>query len=197
MKKIELLLLALALVALAMDLFLTGGSGIMVLMSWFTLAFFYMILSVAFFNNIKPKDIANGDAYKGIHIIRIVGAILTGLAIAITITGIMFRYFSWPGAAMDLYIGIIGLVIAGIVGWTRYAKAGSPFYKKIFSRVILFGALGIITLLLPQNTFLEIKYHKYPDYVRAVENAGKDPSNRALQDTLKQEEQKMHGAETH
>lgn len=123
---------------------------------------------------------------------RIVGAILTGLALSMTIIGLLFKFQSWPGATMNLAIGLLGLVIALIVGTIKYSKTKSDYYTKIFKRIAVYGGLGVILLLLPKETWLELKYRNHPNYVNAIKNAKADPDNQELWDKVDEERQKMN-----
>ena len=120
MKKAEIILGAIALTALALNLLLVPGGGVLTVLSLSTLSVLYMYLSFAIFNGIRLRQIFKKDSYKGISKMRIVGAILTGLALSMTTIGLLFKFQSWPGATMNLAIGLLGLAIALIVGSIKY-----------------------------------------------------------------------------
>ncbi len=123
---------------------------------------------------------------------RIVGAILTGLALSMTTAGLLFKFQSWPGAIMNLAIGLLGLAIALIIGTIKYSKTKSNYYTRIFKRIAVYGGLGLILLILPKRTWLELKYRNQPDYVDAVKKAMADPDNQELWDKVNEEHEKMN-----
>ena len=192
MKKAEIILGAIALIALALNLLLVSGGGVLTVLSLSTLSVLYMYLSFALFNGIRLRHIFKKDSYKGISTMRIVGAILTGLALSMTIIGLLFKFQSWPGATVNLAIGLLGLAIALIVVTIKYSKTKSDYYTKIFKRIAVFGGLGLILIILPKETWLELKYRDHPDYVEAVKKAMSDPDNQELWDKVDEERQRMN-----
>lgn len=145
MKKAEIILGAIALTSLALNLLLVPGGVVLTVLSLSTLSVFYMYLSFALFNDIQIRRIFKKDSYKGISTMRIVGAILTGLALSMTIVGLLFKFQSWPGATMNLGLGLVGLLIALIVGTVKYSKTKSDYYTKIIKRIAVYGGLGLIS----------------------------------------------------
>lgn len=48
--------------------------------------------------------------------------------------------------------------------------------------MFVIGSIGLVFYLTPSETFMELKYKKYPEYVKAEKNLMNNPNN----DTLKQ-----------
>jgi hypothetical protein len=192
MKKAEIILGAIALTALVLNLLFAPSGSIITVLSLSILSVLYMYLSFALFNGIRLRHIFKKDAYKGVGTMRIIGAILTGVALAATIVGLLFKFQSWPGATINLSVGLIGLAIALIVCSIKYSKTKSDYYTTIFKRIAVYGGLGIIFLILPKEIWLELKYRNHPGYVNALKDSMANPNNQELWDKVEKECQKMN-----
>lgn len=192
MKKAELILGAITLIALVLNLFLTPYSGVLTVLSLSALSAMYMYFSFALFNGVRLRHIFKKASYKEIPAMRIVGAVLTGFALAATIMGLLFKIQYWPGANVNLAVGVIGLAIVLIVGAIKYSMTKSKYYTGIFKRIAVYGGLGLILLILPRHTWLEFKYRNHPGYVEAFKKAMADPDNQELWDKVDQEQEKWN-----
>lgn len=180
MKKGEIIIATLSIIALGLNLLLVPGGGLLTVLTLLTLSGIYMYLSFALFNGIRLRKIFKKDSYKGISTMRIVGAVGSGLALSTTTVGILFKFQSWQGATFNLGAGLVGLLIVTIIGAIKYLKSKSEFYTMIFKRVAVFGGLGLILILIPKTTLVEIKYRNQPAYVDALKKAMSDPDNKEL-----------------
>jgi hypothetical protein len=190
-KKAEIIIAAVSIIAMGLKLLLVPGSGILTVLSLSILSVYYMYLSFAIFNRIRPKNFYKKDSYLGISKMRIIGAIGTGLALSITTIGILFKFQSWPGGSFNLGVGLLGLFIVTIIGLIRFNRNKSDYYKGIFKRVAIVGILGLILMLIPQTTWIEIKYRNHPTYIEALKRAMADPENKDLWQNVEIERQKM------
>jgi TonB family protein len=170
MKKTEIILGVIAIIALTIQLLNLPGGGILTVLTLSTVSTMYMFLSFALFNDIRLRKIFKKDSYKGISTMRILGAILTGLALSITTIGLLFKFQSWPGASFPLRFGLFGLLIGLIVGLIKYQKTKSDYYTKIFKRIAIYGGLGLILMILPRETWLEIRNRNHPEYMLGLDN---------------------------
>lgn len=191
MKKAELIIITLSIIALGLDLFFTSNSFLALLPLIF-LSMFYMYLSFAIFNGIRLRNILKKESYTVVSPIRIIGAIGTGFALSTTIFGIISKFQCWPGASSNISVGLLGLLIITIIGLIKYSKNKSEYYTRIFKRIAIFGGLGLILFLIPNTSLMEIKYRKHPDYVNAYKKASEDPKNTELWDKVEVERQKMN-----
>jgi len=191
MKKAELVILTLSLIALGLNLLLVPGSGVVAVVGISVLSVIYFYLGFAFFNNIRLRSIFKKESYKGVGTLRIVGALGAGFAISTTAIGILFKFQSWPGVEFTLGAGLAGLFIVTVIGLIKFAKNKSAFYTKIFKRVAIFGVLGILLLAIPAASWVELKYRNHPDYVEAYKKSLADPDNEELRNNLEAERQKM------
>jgi len=192
MKKVEIILGTIAIIALLLNLLNIKGGGVLIVLSLSTISILYMYLSFALFNDIRLRNIFKKESYKGISRMRIVGAVLTGLALSITIIGLLFKFQSWPNASFNLGFGLFGLLIGLVVGLIKYKRTKSDYYTRIFKRIAIYGGLGLILMILPRETWLEIRNRNHPEYIEAVKKAWADPENQELWDKVDEERQKMN-----
>lgn len=192
MKKTELIIGAIALIALVLNLLMVPFSGLLTVLSLSLLSMIYMYFSFALFNGIRLRTIFKKSARQGVSNTRIFGSVLTGFALAMTTVGILFKIQDWPFGFLNLLIGLAGLAIALIVGAIGYSRTKSPYFTKIFKRIAVWGGLAVILLLIPKETFLELRYRSHPEYIEAVKQSMADPGNEALQDKVNEEHLKMN-----
>jgi hypothetical protein len=152
----------------------------------------YMYFSFALFNGIRFRNIFKKQSYQGISALRITGAVMTGFALSITLVGLMFKIMSWPGAAVNLGVGLAGLIIAAIIGGVKYALSSATYYIRIFKRIGLYGAIGTLLFFLPKDYWITAKYRNYPEYVEAYKKATASPDNKELWQELDEERKKIH-----
>jgi len=193
MKKAELILGGISLLAIVSQIFHLPGSGVITVLSISSLALLYMYLSFAFFNEIELKKIFKKQSYEGVSAMRIVGAIGAGFAITSLTIGILFKLQSYPGADMNLKIGLGGAVIVLSIGAFKFFKSKSEYYTKIFKRIAVYGGLALLILAMPSTMWTEIKYRDFPEYIKAVNAATADPYNEELWDKVEEEREKMYG----
>ncbi|HKR05859.1 MAG TPA: hypothetical protein VJY62_14585, partial [Bacteroidia bacterium] len=74
----------------------------------------------------------------------------------------------------------------------QYKKNKSPFYKKIFNRIIIVGGFALLFLLTPRMVLFEIFYRNFPEYVQAVKNLNEDPGNEELQEEADRQRELMY-----
>ena len=192
MKKTELIFATLSIIALGMNFLLVPHSGIFTTLSLMSLSMIYFYFGFAFFNEINLRAIFVKDSYKDISLLRIIGAIGAGIALSLTIIGLLFTFNSWSGSSVSLGAGLFGLLIVTILGLVRNSKNKSKFYTQIFKRVAIIGALGLFFFLTPKTTWVELKYRKHAEYVKAYKEAIANPDNKALWDKVYEEREKIN-----
>ncbi len=192
MKKAEIIIATLSIIALGLNLLLIPGGGVLTVLTLSTLSMIYFYLGFALFNDIKLRRIFKKDSYKEISSLRILGAVVAGFALSMTTIGFMFKFQSWPGADFNLGAGLVGLLIVTIIGAIKYSKNKSNYYIRIFKRTAILGGLGLILMLIPKTSWIELKYRNQPEYVEALKKAMADPDNKELWDNVETERQKMN-----
>jgi hypothetical protein len=191
MKKTELITAGIAALAIIMQLFLLPGSGALTVISLSLLACIYFYCGFALFNGIRFRKAFKRENYAGISAMRIQGAVATGFVFSMIIIGMMFRLQSWPGAASNLVVGLIALLILVVVALLRYRNNRSEFYVRIFKRAAVFGVLGITCLLMSHGEWIRLKYRNHPAFAEAMIRATADPGNQQLWDKVDEEREKM------
>jgi hypothetical protein len=157
MKKIEIIMAILSIIALGMNLLLITHAGIFTVMTFTSLSMIYFYLGFALFNGINLRAIFTKDSYKDISLLRILGAMGAGISLSLTIIGLLFIFQSWPGSSVIVMLGLSGLVIVTIIGVVKYLKNKSKYYPRIFIRVAIIGTLGLFFLLEPKTTWVGLK----------------------------------------
>jgi hypothetical protein len=192
MKRTELILILLAVIALIMKIFHLPGALILSILGLPTIALFYFYLGFAFFNGIGFRKLFKKTSYKGISTQRIIGGIATGWALNASAMGILFKIQSYPGASILLWVGFIGLGFVSIFSLIKVRKSTDNYYSKILKRVIPFGAICVFLFAIPSKTWLNWNYPNNPEYVQAVLDAEANPDDEEVQDKLKEESKKRY-----
>ena len=195
MKKTEITILTISIIAIGLNFFLVPGGSVLTVFSLGFLATIYFYFSFAIFNSIRLRNIFKKESYKGITSKRIIGTVGTGFALGITVIGVLFKLLSWPGASVNLVAGLLGLIIVLIIGSIKYFNTKSTFYLPIFLRTGLFGILGLVLLLTPKSTFIDIKYRNHINYANALKQSIADPTTEELHKKLDEERVKMEQSE--
>lgn len=192
MRKYEIIIGSLSILALGLNLLLIPSGGILTVLTLSILSIIYVFLGFALFNDIRLRNIFKKESYTSVSGLRILGAVGAGWALSATINGLMFKFQSWPGADSNLGVGLVGLLIVTIIGTIKYSKNKSEYYTRIFMRIAIFGGLGLILMLTPKTSWIELKYRNHPAYVDALKKAMADPDNIKLWDKVEAERQKMN-----
>jgi hypothetical protein len=195
MKKAEIIIGIVALLAIIMNLLLFVGATILIVLSLSLLSCFYMYLSFALFNGVQLSNITNKESYTGIGAPRIIGAIGAGLALSLTVIGILFKFQSYPGATFNLSVGLISLAVVTIVGLVKYFKTKSAFYTGIFKRVAIFGLFGLTLLYTPRTTIIDFKYRNHPAYLNALKQAMANPDNKEMGEKADEEREILYSGD--
>lgn len=192
MKKTELIIATLSIIALGMNFLSIAFGGILTTLTFMSLSMIYFYFGFAFFNEINLRAIFAKDSYKDISLLRIIGAIGVGIALSLTIIGLLFTFNSWSGSSFSLGAGLSGLLIVTIIGIVGYSKNKSKYYTRIFKRVAIIGALGLFFFLTPKTTWVELKYRNHANYVKAYKEAVANPDNKALWNKVDEERKRIY-----
>jgi hypothetical protein len=154
MKKLELILIAGALVGLLMALFDIALHSLFVSLFFMALALLYFYLGFALFNGIRFHNIFKADSYKGLGIWRIALAIGAGIAISDLTVGFMFKILDYPMARVLLTFGMVLNAIMILLAIIRNTKEKDRFNRNIILRCAVFIIIGTVFMLLPEQLFL-------------------------------------------
>ncbi|MFA6201440.1 MAG: hypothetical protein WC679_13645 [Bacteroidales bacterium] len=182
MKKPEIILVVITLIALFMKYLLIPWGSSITSVTMILLSLFYFPFGFAFLNKIPLRKIFKKDAYKGITTMRMIGSIGVGMSLSAIYIGILFKLNSWPGANHDLIVGLATLVIILVIALFRKAKLKEANYFFMFSRIVILSILGIIFLISPNLPIERIRYGNHPAYIKALENYLNHPDNPELKE---------------
>lgn len=174
---------------------IVGTSAITIIVAGI-LSSIYFYFSFAMFNNISLKNIFKKSSYKGIKSVRIIGAIAVGIQLSIIVLALLFKLMMWPGDKAMAVIGGIGLVIILLISLIKYTRNKSDFYFNILKRIVPYLIVVIGLIYTPRYAVLEYKNKGYNNYIEAVKAADENPENKALQQRVREEKDKMYEEES-
>ncbi len=164
----------------------------LIILSCFFLSLLYFFFSFLLLNDIRLRNVFKKESYKKISTIRIIGTIAAGVVFFIILTGILFKFFNWPGGNYNLYIGLMLLLGISIIPIIKFLLTKAPFYRNLLIRFFVIGAIGIIFFSLSPELLIEMKYRNYPDYIEIEKALLKDPYNETLIKKAQEERIKMN-----
>jgi hypothetical protein len=191
MKKAEIILGIIAFIAMVLNLLLVPGGASVTILSLSVLSMVYMYLSFALFNGIRLRNILKRESYRTISSWRIFGSVGAGFSLSTSIMGILFRFMSWPGAAIMLMMGLATTAVVFVVVLIKYLESNADFYRGIGARLLIYGLLALALFTFPRDKWVAIKFRNHPEYVNAVKAAYADPDNLVLRAKEKEETDKM------
>jgi hypothetical protein len=102
-----------------------------------------MYFSIPLLISIPLRNVLQKETYANISLIRVLGTFITGLVFSVTLVGILFKILSWPGASIQMGIGLVGLLIILIITGIKNFKNRSVLNTRIITRVIVLGLFGL------------------------------------------------------
>ena len=149
MKKLEIILIAGALVGLLMSVFNVPLYTLIVSVFFIALGLLYFYLGFALLNRIRLRNIFKADSYTGIEPWRIAIAIGTGIALSNLTIGFMCSILIYPMAEIFLTSGIMIAAIMIILSLIKGARDKNAFYRNIILRCLVFIAIAVAFLMIP------------------------------------------------
>jgi glucan phosphoethanolaminetransferase (alkaline phosphatase superfamily) len=177
MKKFEKIIGLILIIGLIFKFALIPGGSFFVVISLIILSFLYFFFGVALLNQVILKNAFKKDSYKDISIAKVVIAIGAGIGLAMACIGILYKIQHWEGSILYLTISIIILAIISIICFIRFLKNKEPYYTRTFKRVIIFGGMGILMLLISDMALVKFQYRNHPLYIKAYQDYINDPKN--------------------
>lgn len=147
MKKAEIILVGVAIISTIFRIMHLIGAHFLTVLSFTFLSCLYFYFSFAIFNGIRFRDIFKKASYQGISALRIIGAIVTGIAISMAIVGMEFRIMRWPGASIMLMVGGLVLCLLTVTAIIKYFSSKAPFYLNILKRVVPYTILAVVAFI--------------------------------------------------
>lgn len=184
MKLAEKILIVLAIIGAILKFIFIPGSGVLMVLVYSILSSMYFYVGFALFNNISLRLIFKKDSYVGVSTGRIIGGIALGLSLSFAVIGFLFKAQHWPGTSFHLIISIFSGVVILIISFIKYFKSKANYYKNAIIKISISTSLSILMLLVPNLTFVKIKFRNHPKYIEVYERYEKDPSNIDLANEL-------------
>lgn len=144
MKQLEKFIVFGILISLILKFFLIAGGSLIFTLSITILACLYFPLGIAFFNEIKLKDISFSNVIKINPILRIFESIFVGLGLGIICIGILFKLQDWPGSQLDIAFGLIVILIFFLYSVIKYLKKEMPFINEFLKG---YSSLAVLVYL--------------------------------------------------
>jgi len=179
MIKLEKIILILAFIGLIIKFTLLPMSSTLFALSVSFLSLLYWPMGFALLNRIGFRQIFKKDSYQGLSSLRIIGSIGTGMALSALCLGILFKLLNFPGGNSILIIGLVTVFTAVIPVLIKLMKTKEEFYAGLMKRIVVFGCMGIVALCLSVLAITKIRYHNYPEYIKAYELYLQNPQDMA------------------
>jgi len=169
MKKLEIILVVIAIAAIFMNYTEIPGGGFLTVLSLAALAVFYLFYKEAW---VKNNTIAGGISNWN----------PLGLGLSILVIGILFKLQIWPNAKFFLITGVGSVLFFAWLNYRRNAALeNSQGNKTGIIRIAGFIAVGILLLIIPNSSLVENRFKNYPDYIQAWKDADAHPDSLPLQ----------------
>ena len=191
MRKFELIVGLVAILAFILKLLFIAGSGALLILSASTLTLFYFVFSFAYFNGIPIRNIFKKSSYQETNWKRVIGSIGLGFALSAVITGIMSKLQFWLGANFQLMSGLLATTLALIIALIFKSRKNDRFYSRVFSRIIIYGAVGFIIFSTPSSALVDIYYRNNPEYAELFKQVLANPENEELREQLRKMKDEM------
>ena len=192
MKKFEIVVAIVIVISVVLRLLDIPGSFPVMLISLSILSMLYYPFGFLLLNDIPLKGIFKKESYNGKSTLRIVFSVLAGLALSVTVIGLLFKIEFYPGARFMLELGSLGLFVAVIISIIKYRKNRDLFYSSMVKRAVIIGGLALFLLVLPNSILVDLRYPNDPEYAKALTNSLDNPSNKELREIEHLERQKMY-----
>ena len=188
MKKIEIGIFIILALGLTLQVIQIPGSSIFYILGLGTLSLFYFYLSFGYFNKVGLRRLFKRNSYSGIGSKEIILAVISGIALSILCIGCLFKLQFWPGADVNLLVGLVLTALVLIPVSLITAKNQMRIFKRALYRLVFFGAVGLFLYLISSDKLVELYYWSKPEYAEVYKAWLKDQSNKNLLDKLKRME---------
>lgn len=148
MKKLELILIAGALVGLLMAIFSIPLHSVFTSVFLLTLSTIYLYLGFALFNVIPLSKIFKTESYKGLGKWWLGIALGTGIGLSQLTIGFLFAVNNYPMTRSFLSFGLVITALMLLLALIRNRSEKQRFYRIIALRCAAFIIMGAIVLLL-------------------------------------------------
>jgi hypothetical protein len=172
MKKTEKTLIALIVIGQLMRLFDMVGGSLISLTATLLLTILYVFFGFALFNDIRFREIFRKGSL-GIGRREIGLSILFGVALGISITGVVFKLQIFTEANIVLSIGIALVAISLAILAKKFKK--TRLYSQTIVRTMIIGGISIVLLATPINWLVDVYYFRDPDQAEIIKDRLRNP----------------------
>jgi hypothetical protein len=149
---------------------------------------FYFYLSFAYFNNVGLRRLLKRDSYSGIGAKQLILAVISGIALSILCIGCLFKMQFWPGADINLLVGLVLTALVLIPISIQTARNQMAVFKRALYRLVFFGAVGLFLFLISTDKLVELYYWSNSEYAEVYKAWLKDQGNEELEKELRRME---------
>ncbi|NOU60393.1 hypothetical protein [Marinifilum caeruleilacunae] len=149
MKKVEIIVIIGVLTGLLFKYLELAYAGIILSVSIHILAVFYFLF---YLNSKDPlsnkirKLIVKNDVKASLE------TMISSYALPLLLISVLFKLMHYPYASLLFNIGITACSLALIITFIKYQKNKSLYLKSLLLRLIIIGAIGILTTLVQNDT---------------------------------------------
>lgn len=172
MKVIEIILGIFFLIGIILKSTLVLGGSALVVLSGGCLAYLYVFLSFLLLNNIRFRKAFKKESYQGIKGIQVIQSIFGGFALSSLILGLVYGLQLYPGRLTMLMIGLVSVSVYAILLFFQKNKE-----KRQWIRISVMGFIGILFLIIPGESLIDVFYRHRPTYAQARKELLHDPEN--------------------
>ena len=145
MKKTEIVIVVISVIAIVLRLFSIEGGALLSTLSFGILSLFYLFFGFLLFNNIPIKSVFKKNVYSNLSWKRLLWSVSVGVSLSVAVIGILFALNRWAGASVMLRSGIILLLGVCATSLIRYIPKPSKYHAGILIRS---GVLIIASIIL-------------------------------------------------
>lgn len=186
-KKIELILVAFAVIALLADfVLLVPFGGLLVVIALGCLSLFYFTSGLNVFSSRPSKGEEATSSDIGFKVENV-----AGLVFSVVMIGLLFNIQNWPMEAQYLNFGLAGIGLLLVLIGLKYLRT-KTYDAYLLKQGLIYGCLLVILMVLPPFTLINIKYRSYPAYREALKRSIQNPTDTGLRAKVMHEAKKLN-----
>lgn len=192
MKTTERILVSLFFIGVILSLTSLPGGFITLLFPSLLVSGMYFYFGFALFNEIPLKGLFKKEYHEKIPRMQVTTAIVTGIGLSIAIVGVLFKLQHLPGASMMLFGGVLLSVVSTLLIIVNKGKLQEGFVKRAFQRIVLFGGMSLVLLMIPAKVWIEWEYQDQPELKKVLLQLQDSPSDSLLLEKEQELRNKMY-----
>lgn len=175
MKKLELILAILSIIAFIMKALLLPWSGQIFTFAIMGLCLIYMTSSYLYQDTTNFKQLFQ----------RIISTQRNlkyfGRGFAIILLASLFKLSFWGKGDVVFLIGFTLVIINLAINYFRKSKS---HFKIVIHRSAIIGGIGLLVYLVPQSSLIDIYHRNNPEYTKFLRKSIEDPDNKDITEKL-------------